>query len=154
MDLPKLRRGDLVAVETHAPDGSLPIGVFTVTSVRTVAAVDSSPFVPSRDHRITLVTGAGGHFGSRRLVVTAVSGAPSKSVAVLEAPRPSSKSPGVATSGGTALVLFGVIGAVVAWLMLRRRYGALALAAVVGPLVVIGVLGILLDVDLLLPALR
>ena len=37
-DLTKLRRGDLIAVETHAPDGSLPIGVFTVTSIRTVAA--------------------------------------------------------------------------------------------------------------------
>lgn len=150
--LAKMHRGDLIAVQVHEADGTMPVGVFTVDSVRPAGPHDAWPFASSNDHRITLITGRGDRFGNGRLVVTAVSGRVGKSTAA--GSTASKLSSGSLGSGGSQLAAFGVIGALVAWLALRRRYGALAVAVVVVPLAVVGVLGVLLSADLLLPVLR
>src|SRR5205085_1165226 len=71
--LANLRRGDLIAFQS--PRDPTHAFVFKVTKVQSnVGASDPAPFGHSNDHRLTLVTGAGGQFSDRRLVVTAVSG--------------------------------------------------------------------------------
>ena len=62
--------------------------------VRTVTAADRTPFVRATDRRLTIVTGAGGRFSDRRLVVSAVSG-------THRAVRPANASVPVSTSAGS-----------------------------------------------------
>lgn len=121
--------------------------VYTVTDSRTTSSNDTKPFAPSGDYRLTLVTAAGGHFGSERLVVTAVSGGnagPGRPT--------SSTSASVGSGTGTlvadliiTLLAIGVGAALV--VSLGRRYGSRLAAVVVAPVGAAAVLGLFLVVD-------
>ncbi len=150
--LSRLKPGDLIAVQTKSSSG--PVGVFTVISVRRVGGSDPAPFVGSTDRRLTLVTGTGGRFSDRRLAVTAVSGPVGKVL-------PPSADASATTPGGSPLwnaqvgmaALALAIAAVLVRL-LRRSYRTVTIAVVVTPFFVLALLALLLDVDMLLPALR
>jgi sortase (surface protein transpeptidase) len=151
-DIGQLKPGDPIAVQAGSLGG--PIGVFTVQSVNQVRGDDVTPFAPSTDRRITIVAGTGGQFSDKRTVVVAISGKPGK----LEAPTPATR----ATTAGGSLVWNGEVLLAVGSLLLaggvfvlmRRRYRALPIAAVVTPLVLIAVLALLLNLDGALPPLR
>jgi LPXTG-site transpeptidase (sortase) family protein len=151
-DVGQLKPGDPIAVQTESTGG--PIGVFKVQSVTRVSANDRAPFAGSTDRRLTIVTGTGGRYSDRRLVITSVSGRVGK----LEAPTASIRA---TTSGGSpvwnrdavlALVAFGAAGAL--GLVLHRPYRSSTIGLVLVPLVVLGLLGCLLNIDAALPPLR
>ena len=48
--------------------------MFKVTAIEGVADDDPRPFADSTDRRVTLITGTGGKYSDRRLVITPVSG--------------------------------------------------------------------------------
>jgi sortase A len=149
-DLGKLRpRRDVVFAAIRGAEPAL----FVVRTVRHVPAGDSRLLRPSTDHRLTLVAGDGGLLSDDRLVVTAVSGPVGSFRAGRSAPGDPDE-PSVILNGDVALavVAFGL-----AWLALgylRVRYGVLATVAVVGPLLVAGLVCVLLWVDLVLAPLR
>jgi hypothetical protein len=149
-DLGKLRpRRDIVVAAVRGADPA----IFVVRSVHHVSGDDTRLLRPSDDHRLTLVAGDGGLLSDDRIVVTAVSG----TVGSFRAGRPAlgdPDEPSVILNGEVALavVAFGL-----AWLALgylRVRYGVLATVAVVGPLLVAGLVCVLLWVDLVLAPLR
>jgi LPXTG-site transpeptidase (sortase) family protein len=152
--LDQLEAGDLIAVQTHASDGTSPTAAYTVLSVKPASADDPSPFATSDDHRLTLITSRGGRYSSDRLVVTAVSGKPGRTLDRADVQSASPPRSSSATRDAGALALLGIAGAVLAWFLLRRRHQPVGVAVVVAPLAIIGLLGVLLDVDLFLPVLR
>jgi len=150
--LKTLKRGDLIVVQVAEP--AQVNGFFKVISVQEVSADDRVAFGNSTDRRVTLIAGAGSGYSDRRLVVTAVSG----TVGTLLAP---AVDVSASTSAGSrlwnaevflALAALGVALALV--LALRKRYSAVTLIVIVAPMVAIGLLGFLLDIDAALPALR
>jgi len=151
-DIAQLKPGAHIVVQTGSIGG--PIGVFDVVSVTRVSAGDRSPFANSTDRRLTIVTGTGGRYSDRRLVVTAVSG----SVGTLERPDELVRATTPAGSliwNGDVLLALGALGAAGAIaLVLRRRYRTSTIALAVVPLVALGLLGLLLNLDAALPALR
>jgi LPXTG-site transpeptidase (sortase) family protein len=153
--LHELKKGDLIAIQTYAPDSSLVTGVYSVVSTEDVASGDLSPFARAKDFRVTLITGRGGRYSNDRLAVTAVSGKPARAEedvpagTVAETPAGSSL-----LNASTLLAVVGLVGAVLAFVFLRRRYSAFACSAVILPLFVIGLIGVLFDVDLLLSSVR
>ncbi len=154
-NLRKLSTGDLFVVQVITPDGIEQNGVFTVQSVqKNVGASDTSPFMPSNDRRVTLITGAGDRFSDERLVITAVSGPAGHALSA-------SRNIQATTSGGSllwngnirlALICFGAAAAVA--LILRRRYRRATVAAIVAPMLALGLLTVLLNVDTALPLVR
>jgi sortase A len=148
--LEKVRKGDLIAIQTRAKKTI----VYRVMSETRVGGAGARLIPETKDHRLTLVTGRGSSLSDDRFVVTAVSGTPSGAVPKL---RPMSV---VAPHGSVifnttlllALAAFAL--ALSAALYLRRRSGPLAVGAVVVPFMALGALCLLLDLDLLLPALR
>jgi LPXTG-site transpeptidase (sortase) family protein len=155
-ELHRVRRGDLIAVRTRASASHREpqTVVYKVTATASVGGGDTHLLRQTKDHRLTLVTGRGGTFSTDRLIVTAISGtrAPgSTRVASFGA---------VSSSGSvifnfTLLVALAALGlAWFAFTYLRRRESRPVTAAIViGPLVGLGVLCLLLNFDLLLPAL-
>ena len=152
--LADLRPNDLIAVEAYAPDSTLQTGVYTVQSVKAASASDTWPFATSKDHRLTLITSRGGRFSSDRLVVTAVSGPALRSTPGASAIVAPTSSGSTLRSASSVLLAIGILGALVVWLVLRRRYGTVPVAVALAPFGVMALLAALLDVDLLLPALR
>ena len=152
VDLAELKPGDPIAVQTESTGG--PIGVFKVQSVTRVGAGDLTPFSGSTDRRLTIVTGAGGRYSDRRLVVTAVSGPVGKVKAPAAAVRATTPqgSPVWNRDAMLALVAFATAGVLA--FALRRRYRMSTVAVVVVPLVVLGLVALLLNVDAALPPLR
>jgi LPXTG-site transpeptidase (sortase) family protein len=151
-DVGQLKPGGHIVVQTGSVGG--PINVFTVVSVKHIEANDPSPFVNSSDRRLTIVTGTGGRYSDRRLVVTAVSGRVGK-VNVPTATVHATTSAGSPVWNGDVLLAVGALGAGAAiGFVLRRRYRVSTIAVVVAPLLVLGVLGCLLSIDAALPALR
>jgi sortase A len=150
--LAQLKRGDPIAVRTESSGG--PIGVFKVQSVKRVGSRDLSPFAGSTDRRLTIVTGAGGRYSDRRLVVTAVSGNAGKVTPPKGSVRATTSAGSPLWNADAALALFGLASAGLLGVMLRRRYRTSTVAIVVVPLLVLGLLGLLLNVDAALPALR
>ena len=151
-DIGQLKPGDPIAVQAGSLGG--PIGVFTVQSVKKVAGDDVTPFAPSTDRRLTIVAGTGGQFSDERIVVVAISGKPGR----LEDPTSATRA---TTPGGSLVwnteVLLAVGSLLVAggvFLLMRRRYRPLPIAAVVTPLVLLAVLALLLNLDGALPPLR
>jgi LPXTG-site transpeptidase (sortase) family protein len=153
-DLGQLKTDDLVVVQTRGGDGTPRNGVFKVVSIAPGAGGDDLvPFSSSTDRRLTLVAGTGGQFSNRRLVVTAVSGTVGKVHA--------SSITNATTSSGSALwnpemllVLLGIGGAITIGLAIRRRYSTAVVVTVVTPLVALGLLGIMLEIDNMVPAVR
>jgi LPXTG-site transpeptidase (sortase) family protein len=149
-DLGHLEPGkDLIVVRIRSAEPT----VFRVRSLHHVAGDDTSLLAPSKDHRLTLVTGDGGALSDDRLVVTAVSGTPGE----VQARRatvgdPAEESVVFNREVGLGLLAFGL--AWIAFGSVRRRYGIAATAAVVVPLAVAGMVCLLLDLDLVLAPLR
>ena len=156
-DVAQLQTGDYIVVQLPwqiSPQGLPTTDVFKVTSVAPVSSSDVRPFAPSTDHRITIVTGTGGEFSNRRLVVTAVSG----NVGTLQAPISTTRA---TTGGGSSLINSDVLlailafaGAIFVGVLARKRYRLPLVIAVITPLVLLGLLGLLLDLDAALPPLR
>ncbi len=152
--LDAIKVGDLIVAQTQNAALGPRNAVFKVVSVADVAADDTSPLSPTTDRRLTILTGRGGQFSDGRLAVVAVSGAVGKvqpASAVLEAQ----------TSAGSRLfnsqmllALLGLGGAVLLGFGLRRRYGKGVVIVAVAPLIALGLLGLLLNVDLFAPVLR
>ena len=149
--LGRLRKGDLLALTNGALQTPT---VYTVTSVSRVAGSDTSPFVPSTDHRLTLVTGDGGRLSTKRLVVSAVSGQAKARPASVGLPRASTTAGSLMLNSSLLLALVGGFGVLIAFVLLRRRTRTVALVAVLAPFAALALLGLLLEVDLLFPALR
>jgi sortase A len=152
-DLGTLKTGDLIVVQTRGGDGVPRNGVFKVVSITSASENDLAPFSGSTDRRVTLIAGTGGQYSNRRLIVTAVSGKTGKL-------RASSISDATTSSGSALwntemlLVLLGIGGVVALGFATRRRYSAVVVAVVVSPLVVLGLLGLVLQIDNMLPAVR
>jgi sortase A len=154
--LNELSTGDFIVVQVPPKNADqLPTnGVFKVVSVDRMSGNDLRPFAGATDRRLTLVTGTGSSSSDRRLVITAVSGPEGK---VLPPPR----GVAVTTSGGSSLwndaMLLAVCGIGAAVLLawgLRRRYSTYVVVAVVAPFAALGLLGLMLNVDAALPAVR
>jgi LPXTG-site transpeptidase (sortase) family protein len=147
----RLRKGDLLALTK----GSLQTPtVYTVTSVSRVAGSDPSPFGASTDHRLTLVTGDGGRLSTKRLVVSAVSAQAKSRPASVGLPRASTPAGSLVLNSSLLLALVGGLGVLIAFVSLRRRTRLVALVVVLAPFAALALLGLLLEVDLLFPALR
>jgi len=152
--LDQLKIGDPILVETIRADGTEPNAVFRVISIRHLSADDPTPFAPSNDRRLTVITGSGGRFASDRLVITGVSST-TNAVGSAGAVAPgtlaatSAASPWTSNALLLAVVGFGV--AALAWFVLRKRNRIATIAIVLAPLVLIGMLGVLLLVDAALP---
>jgi sortase A len=153
-DVASLKRGDYIVVQTQTSNGLKRNAVFTVQSVERVGARDVAPFATASDRRLTLITGTGGQFSEDRLVVTAVSGPVRKVGPVPPGTAATSSAGSLLWNAQGLLVVGGLGGALLLALVLRRRYHLGAVLAVVSPLVVLGLLGLLLDIDAALPALR
>jgi len=155
-DINQLKPGDHIAVEVAGPppDFVPVIGVFEVKSLRAASADDVTVFAPSTDRRLTIVTGAGGQFSDRRLVLTAVSGPDGKLLAPDATISASTSAGSLWTNNLTlvALICFAAAGAIFA--AVRGRYRPATLVVVLTPLVLLGFLALLLDLDGALPPLR
>ena len=151
-DIGKLKQGDHIVVQTGSTGG--PVGVFDVVSVTRVSADDRSPFANSTDRRLTIVTGTGGRYSNRRLVVTAVSGIVGKVSAVATSTRATTPAGSLFWNGNMLLALSAFAAAVAIGVALRRRYRTSTVAVVVLPLLMLGLLGCLLNIDAALPPLR
>jgi LPXTG-site transpeptidase (sortase) family protein len=150
-----LKKGDPVAVQVIASDGTLRTGYFEVETVKRTDENDVAPFASSKDFRVTFITGAGGRFSDDRVVVTAVSPVSLDKRPRIDAAVVTSTSAGSTTRNSSVLfAVIGLGGALLAYAVLRRRYHLGAVMAVVLPLAAIGVLGVLFDLDLLLPPFR
>jgi LPXTG-site transpeptidase (sortase) family protein len=152
--LDQLKIGDPILVETIRADGTEPNAVFRVISIRHLGADDPTPFAPSNDRRLTIITGGGGRFASDRLVITGVSSTTNASgTAGAVAPGTPAATAAASPWTSNALLLavggFGVAGLV--WFVLRKRNRVATIAIVVAPLVLIGLLGVLLLADAALP---
>jgi sortase A len=146
-----LQTGQDLVVQTANPPRN---AFFKIISIRHVAANDPTPFAPTTDRRLTLVTGEGGQFSERRLVVTAVSGK-------VGTVRPTSTGTVTATPAGSRLwnasmllALFGIGAGCLIAFALRRRYRLPIVAAAAVPLLALGLLGLFMTLDLFLPPLR
>jgi sortase A len=147
-DLNKVRRGDLIAVQTRARA----VVVYRVTATANVGGASSRLLGQTKDHRLTLVTGRGGTLSDDRFVVTAVSGT---------AARASTDAVRLTTPSGSVIFNVTLLAAIIAFglgagavLYLRRRAGPLAVGVAVVPLLALGALLLMLDLDLLLPPLN
>jgi sortase A len=151
-DIGQLKPGGHIVVQTESIGG--PIHVFSVVSVTQVAADDPSPFARSTDRRLTIVTGTGGRYSDRRLVVTAVSGAVGKLAAPSAEDRATTSSGSLVWNGDVLLAIGALVASAAIGVALRRRYRTSTIAVVAAPLLVLGLLGCLLSIDAALPALR
>jgi sortase A len=149
-----LERGDLIVVQTQNDQLGPRNAVFKVVSVAPTVAGDVSPFERTTDRRLTLVTGRGGQFSSDRLAVVAVSGAVGKVLRASTAPTSETSAGSRLFNSQTLLALLCLGGAAGLGIGLRRRYGKGVVIVVVAPLIALGLLGLLLDVDLYAPVLR
>ena len=150
--LKDLKSGDLVVVQAPGP---VPVyGFFKVSSTREVSAHDVAPFANSTDRRVTFVSGAGSGFSDRRLVVTAVSGPVGELLAPQPDLRASTSAGSLAWNAEVALAFCGFAIAFGLIFALRKRYSTMTLALMVTPVVALGLLGLLLDLDAALPPLR
>ncbi len=152
VDLAELKPGDPIAVQTESTGG--PIGVFNVQSVRHVDGADLTPFRSSTDRRLTIVTGDGGRYSDRRLVVTAVSGTVGTVKASTPALRATTSQGSPVWNRDAMLALVASATAGVLAFVLRRRYRSSTVVVVVIPLAVLGLVALLLNVDAALPPLR
>ena len=152
-DLATLRRGDHVVVQTK-PNGLERDAVFTVISIRPLGSTDLSPFRGSNDHRLTIVAGTGDQFSTSRIVVIAVSGRVGKVIALPDAVRATTPAGSSLWNPEALLALVGISGGLVLVFALRGRYRSSTVAIASLPLFAVGLVGVLLAIDVLLPPLR
>lgn len=152
-DLPDVKTGDDIVVQTTSSDGSPRNAVFTVQGVHTVDSSDTSLFQPSNDYRLTIVTGASSS-GNRLLVVTAISGTPGKVLAGTGQERATTSAGSLLLNSSALLAAILLLGAAALTWFLRRRYHPAAVAAIVVPVAALGLLALMLTIDSGLPPLR
>jgi hypothetical protein len=128
-----------------------PIVAFRVVKVARVDANDVRLLAPSTDTRLTLVTDAG---HGTRLVVVAISGTPGKLLEKHAHVRPTTPGPALLFDAPAAVALLALGSAVAALRFMSGRFRGLAIGVVVVPLAAAGLLGLLLQVDRVLPPLR
>jgi sortase A len=150
--LGKVHAGDQVIIQDRIGH---PVNLFVVTSVKVVSAHDTKLLGPSNDFRVTLISGTGGGLLSNQLLVlTAVSGTPGR---LTTPPRPvdGTEPDGSLIVNGAVgwLVLLAAAGAAAGWSM-RDRYRRLTVALVLAPLAMAAFVALMLELDLLLPALH
>jgi LPXTG-site transpeptidase (sortase) family protein len=148
-----LKPGALIVVQTN-PNGLPRDVVFKVDSTRRVSGSDPAPFAESTDHRLTIVTGSGGAYSDARLVVTAVSGPVGRVLPPTAGVRATTSSGSRVWNAEMLFALVGIGGAVALAFLLRRRYHPVAVAAIVVPVALLGVVSLLLNVDAALPPFR
>jgi LPXTG-site transpeptidase (sortase) family protein len=148
--LPNVKKGELIAVQTREKQTI----VYKVRSVARVGGTEPNLLRTSKDFCLTLVTGRGGRFSDDRLVVTAVSGTRAKEPGAARAIRAETPGPSLILNLTLLLAVVSFALAVGAAVYLRRRSGILARLVVVVPLLAVGTLCLLLDLDLLLPPLN
>jgi sortase A len=149
-DLDKLHNGDLLV--SQARGGSDKV-VFTVREKAVVQSGDARYLARSNDYRLTLVTATGGNVSSDSLVVVATSGDPGELLPSRHVRAALSKdSPFLNTT--FILALAAIAAAAIAFVQLRRRHRLGATLVVVVPLTIAGLVGVLLQADLLLSPLR
>lgn len=148
----RLRKGDLVVVSIGTQPQPV---VYTVTSVKKTSGEDTAGLVSSTDFRLTLLAGDGGRLSSDRVVVTAISGRAQR------AQRGDATYATAATPAGSKtlnlpalLFLIGCAGVALTLFVLRMKVSTFPLIAVLAPFGVLALLGVLLEIDLMLPALR
>jgi len=142
--LANLQAGDRVYVQLHGAEQPT---LFVVQSVDRVRTSDRRLLGPSDDHRLTLVTAAGGQwFPPGHLVVTAVSGVVGHQVA---GRAPPAESPGGSDVVNLTVLLFVLLGlaTTAAVKVMRRVHRAAATAVVVGPLALGALLALMLALD-------
>ncbi len=148
--LHKVRRGDLIAVQTRKKQTI----VYKVTAEARVGGADARLLRQTKDHRLTLITGRGGSFSDDWLVVTAVSGNARPATSTFE-PLSAVSPSGSLIFNLTLLIALGAFGAAAAAFVYLRRRSArtVTVGLVIAPLVALGALCLLLNLDLLLPPL-
>jgi sortase (surface protein transpeptidase) len=147
----ELQPGQVLVVQTVNPPRN---AFFKIISVERVAANDPTPFARTTDRRLTIVTGTGGQFSDRRLVITAVSGKTGK-VLSDESATVTSTPPGSRLWNASMLLAVVGIGAgCLLFFALRRRYRLPVRAVVAVPLLALGLLGLFMNLDLFLPPLH
>lgn len=149
-DLANVREGELIAVQTREKKTL----VYTVRSVARVGGGETSLLRSSKDFRLTLVTGRGGRFSDDRLVVTAISGTRSSEPGSARVIRAETPGPSVIFNLTLLVALVAFALAAGAAVYMRNRSGIVARVVVVVPLIAVGTLCLLLDLDLLLPPLN
>jgi sortase A len=149
-DLPNVRRGELIAVQTREKKTV----VYTVRSIARVGGAETRLIRSAEDFRLTLVTGRGGRFSDDRLVVTAISGKRARESASVRAIRAETPGPSVIFNTTLLLAVVAFALAIGAAIFMRHRSGVAARVVVVVPLLTMGTLCLLLDLDLLLPPLH
>jgi LPXTG-site transpeptidase (sortase) family protein len=149
-----LKRGDLIVVQAAGRDGLPRDVVFKVDSTRPVSANDAAPFAASTDHRLTIVTGTGGSYSDARLVVTAVSGPVGEMLPPSADVRATTSAGSTIWNAETVMAVLCLGGAAGLAFLLRRRYHPVAVAAIVTPVALLGLVALLLNVDAALPPLR
>jgi sortase A len=150
--LSTLQPGNLIVIQTKSSTG--PIGVFKVKSVRKISGDDTGSFAPSTDRRLTLVTGSGGRFSDRRIVVTAISGPVGHLTAADTAVRATTSRGSPIWNADVGLASVALLAAAGLWWLLRRRYRVSSVLVVVTPFLALALLVLLLNLDASLPALR
>jgi LPXTG-site transpeptidase (sortase) family protein len=140
--LDELHKKDLVVVKTRL--GS-PI-VYSVLSIRRVHDSDVRLLAPSTDHRVTLVTGAGGTLSDQLVVVSAVSGDPAKLRRPPSGLTPYNNGPVPTSTLLLMVVAFTVARAAFLWFK-RRGTGMVGTLVVVVPLALAGLLAALVLAD-------
>lgn len=143
-DLPKLvERTRIVAMDRSG----IPVE-YRVTVVKVVKRDALARYLaPSRDHRITLVTHAGGSFSDDMFVVQAVAGTPSNKAATGGAKAPSTDLPTGSLLPAVVALVLSLGAALAAFVRLRRDHGRWAIGMVVVPLLAGAALALLLAVD-------
>jgi len=152
-DLPSIKTGDDIVVQTTKSDGSSRNAVYTVQGVQTVGSSDTALFQPSNDYRLTIATGASSS-SNRLLVVTAISGTPGKVLAGTGQERATTGAGSLLFSSSALLAALLLAGAAALTWFLRRRYHPAAVAAIVVPVAALGLLALMLTIDSGLPPLR
>jgi LPXTG-site transpeptidase (sortase) family protein len=148
-DLDQLHKNDLVVTKIRGGNPT----VFKVLKVKQVNADDVQLLGASNDHRLTLVTGEGGTFSTKRLVVVAVSGTPGK-LRKATGVHPNADNGSLILNPALGLAIVAFLAAWIAFAAVRRRYRLFAVLAVVGPLCLAGMLALFVAADRLLPPLR
>ena len=145
----KMTSGKHIVVQVQDANGVKQNVVFTVQTVAPIPDGDRAVFAGATDRRLTLITGDDG----KRVAVVAVSGPVGRPTAAV-AGRPSIPTAGSFWNAETLLAVLGFGGAIVLALVMRRRYHWFAIAAVTVPIALVGLLGLLLNIDAALAPLR
>jgi LPXTG-site transpeptidase (sortase) family protein len=143
--LHRLAAGD--QIQAQSVDGTQPT-IYTVRSARIVVAGDTARLGPTDDHRLTLVTDAGGRTSTHWLVVTAVSGRLDPGPVASTGVAGPQREPILVNAALASLLLALALGALTI-IGLRRRSRATTIWIMLTPLIAVVLLASVLELDLI-----